>query len=442
MGSRSRSCPRTDHAETEPESAATWRDEGGWGQAWAYAHCKQWAHGSAATPTHLDAQAVGACDDNAGRRFRDDDRTAHRRGRDRGGARDAGQGELELSVGEEVALRGGGGGRQPRGGRTSKTPRRLAQSSHRPHIAASDARILTLSHHGVLRLTDARASRKSSGERIEAALANSDDAAATMAATGTPRGTAANSWDGCGGREWVLEGARRSAERGRSKTCGQVRTWAEIGAGDSLRHSAPSFPGRERGAPFRTTRQSKARSSVDAKVCSLSILRVRVAESAPCTANSIGACSNLGGGCACKTRTCAPKSAEKYRAQTHHGGLRLPAARVRRAIWEHHAVDAKLGVVWLIPKVAAVRPAFDGGAVGRGEGFVEALVDPVPNEAALCAVEGGVRHMRRRLQEVRGARSGAPKDSKPHRGARAEHPPHSNFSARTCSDGYFLNASQ
>ena len=68
------------------------------------------AHGSAATPTHLDAQAVGACDDNAGRRFRDDDRTAHRRGRDRGGARDAGQGELELSVGEEVALRGGGGG--------------------------------------------------------------------------------------------------------------------------------------------------------------------------------------------------------------------------------------------------------------------------------------------------------------------------------------------
>ena len=341
------------------------------------------AHGSAATPTHLDAQAVGACDDNAGRRFRDDDRTAHRRGRDRGGARDAGQGELELSVGEEVALRGGGGGRQPRWGRTSKTPRRLAQSSHRPHIAASDARILTLSHHGVLRLKDARASRKSSGERIEAALANSDDAAATMAATGTPRGTAANSWDGCGGREWVLEGARRSAERGRSKTCGQVRTWAEIGAGDSLRHSAPSFPGRERGAPFRTTRQSKARSSVDAKVCSLSILRVRVAESAPCTANSIGACSNLGGGCACKTRTCAPKSAEKYRAQTHHGGLRLPAARVRRAIWEHHAVDAKLGVVRLIPKVAAVRPAFDGGAVGRGEGFVEALVDPVPNEAAL-----------------------------------------------------------
>ena len=263
-----------------------------------------------------------------------------------------------------------------------------------------------------------------------------------MAATGTPRGTAANSWDGCGGREWVSEGARRSAERGRSKTCGQVRTWAEIGAGDSLRHSAPSFPGRERGAPFRTTRQSKARSSVDAKVCSLSILRVRVAESAPCTANSIGACSNLGGGCACKTRTCASKSAEKYRAQTHHGGLRLPAARVRRAIWEHHAVDAKLGVVRLIPKVAAVRPAFDGGAVGRGEGFVEALVDPVPNEAALRVFAAMVRRMRQRPPLTCDARAVKPNNAKPRRSGRAENPPSPHFSARTCSDGYFLNASQ
>lgn len=114
------------------------------------------------------------------------------------------------------------------------------------------------------------------------------------------------------------------------------------------------------------------------------------------------------------------------------------------AIREHHAVDAELSVVGFVAKVAAVRPPFDGDAVGLGECFVETLVDPVPDEAALrsgCGAECGVSvAVRKGVRRIFGGANGARGDGVRQSGGC---PPTSTPSfVRTCSDGYFLNASQ
>lgn len=57
---------------------------------------------------------------------------------------------------------------------------------------------------------------------------------------------------------------------------------------------------------------------------------------------------------------------------------------MRGPIGPDHAVDAELAVMRGIPKVPAVGPGLDEASVGRGELVHEALVDPVPDEAALC----------------------------------------------------------
>mgnify|MGYP006879025292 CR=1 FL=1 len=57
---------------------------------------------------------------------------------------------------------------------------------------------------------------------------------------------------------------------------------------------------------------------------------------------------------------------------------------MRGSIGPNHPVDAELAVMRGIPKVPAVGPGLYGGSVGRGELVHEALVDPVPDEAALC----------------------------------------------------------
>lgn len=63
---------------------------------------------------------------------------------------------------------------------------------------------------------------------------------------------------------------------------------------------------------------------------------------------------------------------------------------MRGPIGPDHAVYAELPVMRGIPKVPAVGPGLDDPAVSRGELVHEALVDPVPDEAAL-----GVRLVRK-----------------------------------------------
>lgn len=139
----------------------------------------------------------------------------------------------------------------------------------------------------------------------------------------------------------------------------------------------------------------------------------------------------------------AKQCGEMRGGTTHHGSFGLPAGGVGRPVREHHAVDAELGVVGLVPEVAAVRPPFDEGAVGLGERFVEALVHPVPDEAALrsrCGAGCGVSVAYCVcVRRIFGGANGAPQ-------ARVRRscgdPPNSPYPLRTCSDGYLLNASQ
>ena len=71
-------------------------------------------------------------------------------------------------------------------------------------------------------------------------------------------------------------------------------------------------------------------------------------------------------------------------AVTHHGDLGLVAGGVGSAVGPDHAIDAKLAVIGGVPKVAAVRPRLDLAAIRGSHRVQQALVDPVPYEAALC----------------------------------------------------------
>ena len=73
------------------------------------------------------------------------------------------------------------------------------------------------------------------------------------------------------------------------------------------------------------------------------------------------------------------------RAGARHDGLALVAGRVRGAVGEDEAVDAELRVVHRLAKVAAVAPGLHALAVRVGYPVHQALVHPVPDEAALRA---------------------------------------------------------
>jgi hypothetical protein len=63
---------------------------------------------------------------------------------------------------------------------------------------------------------------------------------------------------------------------------------------------------------------------------------------------------------------------------------------VRGAVRPHHAINAKLGIIGVIIEVATVAPGLDGAAIRRRDGADQALVDPIPDEAALWRWCGGM----------------------------------------------------
>ena len=71
--------------------------------------------------------------------------------------------------------------------------------------------------------------------------------------------------------------------------------------------------------------------------------------------------------------------------RTYHDSLAFKATRVRRPVWPNQAIDAKLGIVYRIPKVSAIPPILHRLAILFSGGH-NALVHPVPDEATLHRV--------------------------------------------------------